>query len=75
MRCYFHLVDQHETILDDMGVEVPDLETAHRLALKAIRELRDEDGGAVADWQGWQLNAVDQDGNTLFSIPLDRPLN
>ena len=26
MRCYFHLVNSHEEILDDEGLEVSDLE-------------------------------------------------
>jgi hypothetical protein len=42
MRCYFHLVNGPESIPDDAGVEVPDVQTAQREALKAIQELRDE---------------------------------
>lgn len=74
MRCYFHLVSEHETIRDDAGIDVSDVETAHRIAMNAIRELRQEDSGADRDWDGWQLNAVDQDGNLLFSIPLHMSL-
>jgi hypothetical protein len=38
MRCYFHLVNCHETILDDTGIEVSDLEVAKAEARKAIAE-------------------------------------
>jgi hypothetical protein len=42
MRCYFHLVNSHEEILDDEGVEVTDLESARCQAFAAISELRHE---------------------------------
>jgi hypothetical protein len=42
MRCYFHLVNGHETIPDDMGVEVSDLDDAKTQALIAIHEIREE---------------------------------
>jgi hypothetical protein len=74
MRCYFHLADKHEIIPDDTGVEVSDVETARRLALKAVHELRQESDHADEDWVGWQLEVVDADGNRLLSIPLDMPL-
>lgn len=41
-RCYFHLVNGHEIILDDNGIEVPDLATAEEMALHAIDDLRNE---------------------------------
>jgi len=74
MRCYFHLVDTHEIITDETGVEISNVETARRLALKAVHELRQEESGAREDWRGWQMKVVDQDNNVLLSIPLDVPL-
>lgn len=74
MRCYFHLVNCHDAILDDTGVEVTGLEMVEAEALKAIRELREEDDGADEAWQGWLLNVADASGDVILSIPLDAPL-
>jgi hypothetical protein len=65
MRCYFHLVNGHETILDHTGIEVADLETAKVEAMKAIRELREETAGASEEGRGWQLNIVCPEGSLL----------
>jgi hypothetical protein len=71
MRCYFHLVNGHEAILDDTGVDVPNLEAAKAQAVKAVRELRQENGGSAEEWSGWSLNIVSHDGTLLYSIDLD----
>ncbi len=42
MRCYFHLVNGHEMIPDNAGVDVPDLDVAHSLALQVLQEIREE---------------------------------
>ncbi len=70
MRCYFHLVNCHETILDDTGIEVSDLEIAKAEARKAIAELRQEDDETGEDWSGWRLNIVCPKGSLLHSIEL-----
>ena len=46
MRCYFHLVNGHETIPDDIGIEVSDLATAQDMALQAIE---DRAGSGILD--------------------------
>ncbi len=71
MRCYFHLVNGHETILDENGVEVADLATAVEMALHAIDDLKDEALQPGGSWQGWTLDIVDPTGRILASIPLD----
>lgn len=43
MRCYVHLVNCHDVILDETGVEVADLENAETEARKAVQELRQGD--------------------------------
>ena len=53
MRCYFHLVNGHETIPDDTGVEVSDVDDAKAQALVAIHEIREETIQVGASWQGW----------------------
>jgi hypothetical protein len=74
MRCYFHLVNCHDAILDDAGVEVDDLISAEAEARKAIQELRQEDEESDDLWAGWQLNITDASGRVLLSIPLTTPL-
>ena len=71
MHCFFHLVNTHDRILDEAGVEVSDLEAAHYQALKAIQELRQEGEADEVDWSDWQLEVTDAAGNVLLSIPLD----
>ncbi len=70
MRYYFHLVNGHEAILDDTGLELIDLETSRAQALKAISELRYEIGTQAEDWASWQLNIASPEGNILHSISL-----
>jgi hypothetical protein len=75
MRCYFHLVNSHEAIPDDTGIEVADLATARDFALQAIDEIREEAIQAGASWQGWRLDVVDPSGSVLLSIPLEPTLH
>jgi hypothetical protein len=70
MRCYFHLLNGHEAILDETGVEVLDLETAKAEAHRAIEELREEYDGAADEWSGWRLNVVSSLGALLYSADL-----
>jgi predicted alpha-1,6-mannanase (GH76 family) len=70
MRCYFHLVNGEDAILDDTGVEVADLETARTEALRAIQELRQELDGFTDEWMGWQLDVVCPQGTVLLSVEL-----
>ncbi len=74
MRCFFHLVNGREAILDEAGIEVADLETAKTEASRAIRELRQE-GGAPDEWSGWRLDIVCPEGSLLYSIGLDVTLH
>jgi hypothetical protein len=74
MRCFFHLVNGREAILDEAGIEVADLETAKTEASRAIRELRQE-GGASDEWSGWRLDIVCPEGSLLYSIGLDVTLH
>ncbi|MPR12115.1 DUF6894 family protein [Microvirga tunisiensis] len=75
MRCYFHLVNSHEELIDDEGVEVSNLESAKTQALTAVNELRREYGGVIEDWSGWHLNIVCPEGTLLHSFPLATALH
>jgi hypothetical protein len=74
MRCYFHLVNSHESIPDDIGIDVSDLTKAEEMALQAIEDIREEAIQQGASWQGWRLDMVDRSGHVLLSIPLDPTL-
>jgi hypothetical protein len=71
MRCYFHLVNSHEEILDDEGIEVSDLEDAKAQALLAIEDIREEAVEVGASWHGWRLEIVDPSGRVLASLSLE----
>lgn len=73
MRCYFHLISDHDQILDDEGIEVSDLESAKTQALMAVSELQQELGVTIQDWSGWYLRILSSEGNLLYSFPLVKP--
>jgi hypothetical protein len=52
MRCNFHLMNCHETILAKVGIEVLDLAMAHHFALRAIQEIRTAADQANEEWRG-----------------------
>ena len=70
-RCYFNLINSHQSIVDPDGVEAADLDQARRLALEVAAEVLEEGEADVADWRGWRLEAVNASGALLFTINLD----
>ncbi|MBJ6125514.1 DUF6894 family protein [Microvirga splendida] len=75
MLCFFHLVSNHDEIVDDTGIEVRDLESAKAQALVAIEELRAEIGPEAGDWSGWRLEIVCPHGTLLHSMQLMETLH
>ncbi len=75
MRVYFHLVSREDVVRDDTGIDVADVEAAQQEAVRAINELRQDADLSPEDWGGWRLEAVDADGNVLFTIPLNTRLH
>lgn len=75
MRCYFNLISDDETLLDNEGVDVKDLDQAWAQALKAIAELRQETDVDFTEWERWRLEATDSAGRVLFSIKLTHGLH
>ncbi|WP_371826832.1 hypothetical protein [Microvirga sp. VF16] len=73
MRCYFHLLNHHEELIDDEGVEVPDLESAKLHALIAVSELQREYDGVIEDWHEWRLHIHSSKGSLLHTFPLLKP--
>jgi Domain of unknown function (DUF6894) len=74
MRCYFHLVSRHETISDDTGLEVSDLEAVQYHPRQAIHELRRAVDHIGQEWQDWRLDVADPSGRVLLSFPFDTSL-
>ena len=64
MRLYFHLLNGTETIRDEEGIEVTDLDTAKAEALNAIRDMQGEQ--KPHDWASWSLAVADESGAQLF---------
>ena len=75
MRCHFNLVDRHQTLVDEDGVEVASIDRAHTLALEVAREILAQDPARIESWHGWRLEATDRSGAVLFTIRLDAPVN
>ncbi|WP_207749207.1 DUF6894 family protein, partial [Clostridioides difficile] len=55
---------------DREGVEVVDVRRAKAEAEAMVHELRLLDASTAEAWSGWTLNATDNAGRVLFSIPL-----
>ena len=70
MRCYFNLVNAHQTLTDHHGVEVEDLDQVRRLALEAAVEMIWKGEADIAGWRGWRMEATDASGAVLFTISL-----
>jgi hypothetical protein len=75
MRCYFHLVNGSDRIVDQDGIEVRDIEQARSQAWKAIEELRAEDGASAVEWKDWSLEVTDASGMVYFVITLGGSLH
>ena len=75
MWCYFNLVEAFQTIVDDEGVEVADVDEARTLALEVIAEMIQQGEAQIADWRGWRLEVTDASGAVLFTISLSALLS
>ena len=71
MRCYFKLVSSDQTITDEEGLEVADVQEARTLAREAITEMLQERAAEIARWRGWTLEARDASGTVLFTMSFD----
>ena len=58
MRCYFKLVGSDQTITDEEGLEVADVEDARTLARAAVTELLQEAAAEIARWRGCKVSGL-----------------
>jgi hypothetical protein len=66
---YFHLNDGKKMILDDVGRELPDRNTARQEAIKDIADIRIGRFEMIAhQWTGWSLTICDHDGHPLETL-------
>ena len=70
MRCYFNLVSSDQTVIDEEGLEVTDVE-ARTFAREAVTEMFRESVMDIARWRGWALEARDASGTVLFTVGFD----
>ncbi len=70
-RFFFHLLKGRETVLDETGTRLPDLEAVVREAQRlAVHAIASEDVPA-REWVSWKLDVKDEDGTRLFFFPFD----
>ena len=74
MRCYFKLIGSDQTITDEEGLEVADMEEARTFAREAIREMAQDGVAEIAHWRGWQMEAQDASGTVLFTVGFEASL-
>jgi hypothetical protein len=68
-RYYFHLVDGHDVIPDEVGIDVADLAQARVEAVQAIHELGQECAQAAAPGN-WRIDVTDAFGAVAFQVDL-----
>jgi Domain of unknown function (DUF6894) len=76
MRYYFNLVRAREIISDQVGIELADFDhvPAHVLeaiVLKALAELREEDGELPNRYRSWMLEVRDVSNGVVHVIDLN----
>jgi hypothetical protein len=74
MHCYYNLISSHQTIIDNEGIEVADLDEARRFAREAVAEMIQDGVAEIAHWRGWELEARDASGTVLFTVGFDAAL-
>ncbi|HRO13011.1 hypothetical protein [Amaricoccus sp.] len=71
-RFYFHLVNGHHVIQDDLGALANDLADAHRAAAEVIEEFKSEQARHDRDWHDWELVVTDDSARFALILPLTR---
>ena len=66
-RYFFHLVSDHEVILDEEGIDLWNDEGTLFHIIRAADELIKE-SSTLDEWQGWRLEVMDGTGRTALRI-------
>ena len=75
LRCHFNLVYAHQTLVDQEGVEVADVDQARTLAIEVALDMIRTGEAQITDWRGWRLEATSGSGAVLFTLRLDALLS
>ena len=75
LRCHFNLVCAHQTLVDQEGVEVADVDQARTLAIEVALNMIRTGEAQIADWRGWRLEVTNGSGAVLFTLNLDALLS
>ena len=75
LRCHLNLVCAHQTLVDQEGVEVTDVDQARTLAIEVALDMIRTGETQIADWRGWRLEATSGSGALLFTLNLDALLS
>ena len=67
MRYYYNLFDDR-SLLDDDGVELPDLDAARQVAAEFFGAAIKDAGASFFRHQNWRLNVTDERGLILFAV-------
>lgn len=67
-RYYFALSNEHGSIKDTEGTELPNLAAAWREAMEDVKHLRQPRIGGRRSWAGWAVQVQDQAGVVLFEV-------
>jgi hypothetical protein len=71
MRYYFDLVRAHETVVDQVGIELADFDHVPAYILEALAELRAEDSDLTDQCRGWMLAVRDASRGVVLTVNLE----
>jgi len=70
---FFHFTAGRDTLADEDGMELADVQAARREARAAARELAKASAGrAVSRWQDWSVRVTDDAGSQVVQIAVRR---
>lgn len=70
MRYFFHVRTTQKMLLDEIGTEHPDAESAHAEAVCVCRQLALEFPAAAGELKLEEIRVTDEMGVELFTVPV-----
>ena len=71
MAMYYFNLNDHDTVVDIDGTDLPDLGAARIHATGVARELTSNGGGILTQsWSGWTMSVQDEHGTELVSLTM-----
>ena len=66
-RYHFHIHDEHG-LLDEEGIDLPNLASAQMEAVRLAGAMLLDDASLIHNQDGWHLSVVDTDGAPLLRV-------